>query len=214
MSRVRGDGQFNPVVIPDLALDTPKISRSRTDPALRQFIRGLIVEEFDGNEPPARVLDGLTAYVRALDQSACAGKADQPVNTSVHIGELVLEMGVVRQSLADNDPQSARLAMTAVRHRLGQMAARYQDVKRDLQLLVKLDKEIAQIMTEPATDLRSKMAALDRWSGKLGRTVPRLIADEPQSLYNVERLRQWLAREAAVLPLGFADESRVAADLR
>lgn len=192
MSRVRGDGRFNPAVIPDLAFDTPTIARSRTDPAMRQFIRGLIVEEFDGSEPPPRVLDGLTAYVLALDRAACDGKAEQPVNASVHIGELVLELGVVRQSLADNEPQSARLAMTAVRHRLGQMAARYQMVERDFQRLVKLDKELAEVMANPASDQSSRIAALDRWSGQLGRSIPRLIADEPRSLYDPERLREHL----------------------
>jgi hypothetical protein len=197
MSRVRGDGQFNPALIPDLALDTPKISRKRNDPALRAFIRGLVVEEFDGREPPARILDGLTAYIRAFDPAACAGKREQPVTAAVHIGAMVLEIAAVRHSLVDGDPQSARLALTAVRHRLGQMAARYQKVKPSRQLLVDLDKELARTMADPATEPNDRVKALDRWTTRFSRAAPRLLADEQRSLYEPERLRQWLGRNGS-----------------
>jgi hypothetical protein len=194
MSRVRGDGHFNPTLIPDLALDRPKISRSRSDRALRVFIRGLVVEEFDGREPPARILDGLTAYVRALDPAACAGKGEQPITAAVHIGALVLETAAARQSLVDGDPESARLALTAVRHRLGQMAARYPAVKPSIQLLVDLDRDLARIMADPATEQSGRVKPLDRWTTRFSRAAQRLQADEPRSLYEPERLRQWLGR--------------------
>ena len=58
MSTKRGDGAFNPKAIPDLAGDPAKLKISR-DPAkqdLQTFIHGLIVDEFDGPEPPPEVL--------------------------------------------------------------------------------------------------------------------------------------------------------------
>ena len=60
MSARRGDEVFDPRPIPDLAAPG-KVARVRGDPALGAFVRGLIVEEFDGREPPPAVLDGLVA---------------------------------------------------------------------------------------------------------------------------------------------------------
>src|SRR5215210_5068995 len=58
LSSHRGDGKFNPKPIPDLAGDPAKriVSREPVKRDLERFIRGLIVEEFDGPEPPTAVL--------------------------------------------------------------------------------------------------------------------------------------------------------------
>jgi len=47
--------------------------------SLRRFIEGLVVEEFDGAVPPPAVIDGLVAYVAALQPGACpTGDARHP----------------------------------------------------------------------------------------------------------------------------------------
>ena len=72
MSSHRGDGRSNPTLIPDLSgpAHALKVSRDPSARALEAFIRGLIVEEFDGPEPTAMTLDGLAGYVRALSPGA------------------------------------------------------------------------------------------------------------------------------------------------
>ena len=71
MSKVRGDGNFNPVVIPDIAMRDGKQIKDRKGPEFRAKVRGLVVEEFDGQEPPPYVFDALVAYLDSLDPSAC-----------------------------------------------------------------------------------------------------------------------------------------------
>ncbi len=74
----RGDGKDNPVPIPDLAAPTSELRIDRHRPGeLEAFIRGLVIEEFDGPEPTADVLRGLAGYVRALRPDAC----DQTIHT-------------------------------------------------------------------------------------------------------------------------------------
>lgn len=70
-SQIRGDRTDNPKRIPDLAKDSHAIPRSGDRAALKAFVRGLIVEEFDGPVPDPAVLTGLAAYVAALDGAKC-----------------------------------------------------------------------------------------------------------------------------------------------
>ena len=69
----RGDGQFNPKPIPNLAGDKAllKIDQSQDRGELELFILGLITQEFDGPTPSPAVLTGLASYVRALSPQAC-----------------------------------------------------------------------------------------------------------------------------------------------
>jgi hypothetical protein len=198
MSRIRGDGNFNPQPIPDLAVDAPKVSHDPASPALRAFVRGLIVEEFDGAEPPARVLDGLTAYVRALDSAACAGKPPQPNSVAVQIGEVVLSLAVIRQAWADRAPDSAQLAIGGLRDRLGQIAARYDGMPGDVKRLVALDRQLARLAGAYLNDPAQAGLALDRWSIQFARAALRLKASEPQSLYDANRLAISLGRSAPI----------------
>ena len=88
MSKRRGDGTVNPRPIPDLA-GPPSARIVSHDPAgraLERFIRGLIVEEFDGPEPAPAVLDGVAAYVRAIRAEGC-GKSDVPVTLARRLDE-------------------------------------------------------------------------------------------------------------------------------
>ncbi|HEX7887443.1 MAG TPA: hypothetical protein VF474_15820, partial [Phenylobacterium sp.] len=58
----RGNGVHDPKPIPDLSGPRDKLKVAAQD--LAPFIRGLVVEEFDGHEPPAAVLQGLADPVR------------------------------------------------------------------------------------------------------------------------------------------------------
>ena len=83
----RGDGIDNPKPIPDLSGPRAllKVSRDPKKPDLRNFIHGLVTQEFDGAEPPPAVMDGLAAYVRSLTPEACPpvrSRADPPGRAS------------------------------------------------------------------------------------------------------------------------------------
>lgn len=71
-SKVRGNGAFDPVPIPDLAArDGAQIS-DRKSKLFEDKVRGLIVEEFDGQAPPDYVFDAVLAYLDSLDIAHCA----------------------------------------------------------------------------------------------------------------------------------------------
>ena len=69
MSKVRGDGTFNAVRIPDLAAKDGKQIKDRRSAEFRTKVHGLIVEEFDGQEPPADVFNSVLLYLDRLDAS-------------------------------------------------------------------------------------------------------------------------------------------------
>jgi hypothetical protein len=70
-SKVRGDGTFNPVPIPDVAARDGHQIKDRKSAAFRAKVHGLIVEEFDGQEPPPYVFEAVIGYLDALDIGAC-----------------------------------------------------------------------------------------------------------------------------------------------
>lgn len=189
----RGDGIANPKPIPDLAADLPKISRDPASPALRTFIRGLIVEEFDGLEPPARILDGLAAYVRALRRLTCG--ADMPRSAASEAGDAVAAAFAARTALAGNDPGSARLLLSAARSALGRIDERYPGQPAIARLLQRRDDELRRLQADIAAG-RSADRALTRWAKTMTRDTAALRAAEPGSLYPAAML------DRALTPMG------------
>jgi hypothetical protein len=122
MSSHRGDGRFNPKPIPDLggARAKLKVSRDPDKRELESFIRGLVVEEFDGPEPSAAVLDGLAAYVRALRPEAC-GRKEVRIGLSSRLAmvDRAVELGL------DESGETRRLLLAAARSQLGAIDERF-----------------------------------------------------------------------------------------
>jgi hypothetical protein len=125
MSHHRGDSVFNPVRIPDLAVDRPKVTRDATSPALRSFIRGLIVEEFDGPEPPPAVLDALVGYVRAMQPDRCTSSNRIPISLGRHLADSAGALEMAQFAEANGDEATAWLLIAAARHSLGLIHERY-----------------------------------------------------------------------------------------
>lgn len=72
LSKVRGDGNFNPVAIPDVGLRDGKQIRDRRSAEFKAKVRGLVVEEFDGQEPSVEVFDALIVYLDSLNPLSCS----------------------------------------------------------------------------------------------------------------------------------------------
>lgn len=191
MSSHRGDGAVNPKPIPDLA-SPGRISRDKVDGELERFIRGLIVEEFDGPEPPKAVLRGLADYVRAMDIKTCP-----PSVSRLTLGGLLVEAGEAADAAGAAaeavDRETMRLLVAAARSALGRIDERFQvaglESARDI--LVDADAELRAIREIPAADAA---AALTAWKR---RWMPRLAAletMEARSLFSPAVLRRRLAR--------------------
>ena len=183
----RGDGIVNPKPIPDLAADPPKISRDPASPALRSFLRGLIVEEFDGLEPPARILDGLAAYVRAL-RSDCGGTEQRGVTNDA--GNAAAAVMAARNALAAGDSASARLLIGAARSALGQIDERFPNRPDIEALLMRRDGELRRLQADPSA------RKLARWAAQMRRDNAVMRAAEPGSLYAPAALERALASAA------------------
>jgi hypothetical protein len=184
MSSHRGDGNMNPKPIPDLAgpLAARIVSRAPESRALERFIRGLIVEEFDGPEPAPPVLDGIAAYVRGIDTGKC-GKGEVPITLAARLDEA---SEAVALSL-DADRETKRLLIASARSTLGEIDERFQrpGLERARSLLREADEELRAI--------RAGNGSAHDWLGRWPERRRRLLIAGKRSLYAPDVLRRALA---------------------
>jgi hypothetical protein len=184
MSHSRGDGQFNPKIIPDLGHDTPKISRDPANRMLEEFLLGLVAQEFDGAPPSQRTLSALAAYVRAVQPSACAGSAQRPINLSTQLGEIVLGLSVAQKEAGRDDVSDLRLIIGGIRDRLGVIGARYVQRPKPLADLSRADRALAKIQDLTDSDPGAVPEALDQWQSQFARLAKSLTREEARSWFN------------------------------
>jgi hypothetical protein len=187
MSSHRGDGVFNPKPIPDLAGDPAKLKVSR-DPArkdLERFIHGLIVEEFDGPEPPAAVLDGLAAYVRWLSPGACPRGGETPVTFEGSAFEVDTAVILAEAAFRRGDAPTARVMIASARSGLGRIDERFTDA-RSHELLRAADREL-RLLEESAAYSPKRF---EEWRSSWGRRKLQLRSAETKSLFVVKVLKR------------------------
>ena len=188
MSEKRGDDIFNPKPIPDLGGDPNKLKVKGTA-RLRDFIHGLIVEEFTGPEPSPAALDLVVAYVqRALAQSM-RGRA-----SADHVGGRSSTASIRRQPcrklrMWPATRQRAAICSAAARSTLGAIDERFQ---------------LAGLDQRASTDLREADAELFRlqeggsglartWKRDWPRRKRVLRAVGSRSLFNPDVLQAGIA---------------------
>lgn len=192
LSSHRGDGVFNPKPIPDLAsaVSLRHAARSGDRTALLAFIRGLIVEEFDGPEPSAATLEGLGEYVDHLRPSACTGTAPQPIRLDAALRDAREAMLAAQSAHAANDVAVARLMVASARSALQTIDERYRapELDRERLALTAASRELGAIREaidkgEPDVSARIAvwLAGMSRWSALLKR-------NEARSLFDAEKL--------------------------
>jgi hypothetical protein len=193
----RGDHLTDPRPIPDLGgpKRALKISQSPGSPALRTFIHGLITEEFDGHEPPAAVLDGLAAYVRAMDPAACSTNDVEPVTAGRDLTDVRRAMAAAKDALARGDAQTAIVMLQAARAGLGTLAERYDGPK--LSGIRKELTDAAHELSRAADEARRPGPAASRdlaaWTARSGGWEARTLRAAPLSLYDRSHLAKILA---------------------
>jgi hypothetical protein len=180
MSSHRGDGRFNPRPIPDLGgpREALKVSQDPADRKLESFIRGLVVEEFDGPEPSAAILDGLAAYVRALRPEACRGGGRRiSLASRLALAERAVELGAAERG------ETRRLLLAAARSQLGAIDERFAipGGAPARALLRDADRDLAA--------LRSGEGDLGAWRRRWPERRRRLLRLERTSLFDAGRLR-------------------------
>ena len=196
LSEKRGDGQANPIPIPDLAAPRSAVKIPREDgAALQAFIRGLIVEEFAGPEPAPRVLQGLAAYVRAINPQACPAKTRQRLTPAGAIEGIVESVRAADAALAENDNAVAISLLAAARAGLGRLSERF-PAEEDGPLRASLSSASQELAL--ARELARSDPAQAHWQITLflARTpswADRVLAAAPHSLFDAETIRGYFS---------------------
>jgi hypothetical protein len=202
LSSHRGDGIFNPKPIPDLAGPKAalKIDQDPRSGALEAFVRGIITEEFDGNEPPPAVLKGLAAYVRHLSPQACPAAPTEAVTVEGALADVRRAVRVATAALVRRDAAAAALMIESARSQLGDIDERYAgpQLAAERTLLEQAARDLGAAEGEAqhgagsqaAEDLTLWLAAAPRWEAPVRAAAGR-------SLYDPGRLAGWATRLAA-----------------
>ena len=193
----RDDGIDNPKPIPDLGgpKDRLRIDQAHESAALRQFIRGLVVEEFDGAEPPPAVLDGLTAYVRALDPAQCPAKADEPVRASASINDTRRAVRAAALMLSRGDVPTAALLIEAAQSQLARIDERYSlpGLSGDRSRLRAASLDLSSALADVRAGRARSQSELGDWLVRLPLWSRDIERDEGRSLYDPRVIQARLA---------------------
>lgn len=187
-SAARGNGRFDPVIIPDLAVPG-KVSRDPASGALEPFIRTLIVEEFAGQEPTPAMLGALATYVRSI--GTCSDGSARTARTLDDQLQLISAgLRGAAEMARRGDPVAARALVAAARHQLGLIAERYPVPRFRAEQRALLDASRGlQVLSGQSADMEAFTTSATAWRASLdGGLAPRLRAKAPRSLYNPAKL--------------------------
>lgn len=185
MSEHRGDGIFNPKPIPDLAGDPAKL-RVKETPKLRDFVHGLITQEFDGPEPSPGALNSIVAYVRALGPGSCPKRSLQPISLASQLADVGSAVELARTAYATRDRGTGRALLAAARSMLGSIDQRFE--------VTGLEEPRAQLRAADQRLFRLQQGngSWTAWRADWARQQRALRSAEPRSLYNPAVLRKAL----------------------
>ena len=194
MSKTRGDATFNPKVIPDLVASKFAVSRDPDKGELKAFIRGLIVEEFDGEEPPPAVLDGLTAYVRALSPGACKSRGLVGITLDGLLADVDSAVRLAENSWSNGDPDTALVLVGAARSMLGSVDERFQlpGLEPSRTALRSADNQLRALRLAMAYNVPSVAVGFRAWDRDWPARKVALRKQESRSLFSPSVLRRRL----------------------
>ena len=188
----RGDGINNPKPIPDLSGPRAllKISRDPKKPDLRNFIHGLVTEEFDGAEPPPAVLEGLAAYVRSLKPEACPPNPASSIRMQSVMADATRAMRAAQAAISRKDAATAVLMVASARTQLGLIYERYQapTLDKERALLRDADLDLAAIQNNLRAGDAMGAMRLALWPGQASVLAGKIQVSEDKSLFDTRRL--------------------------
>lgn len=184
-SKTRGDGVHNPVVIPDLAGVAGKTAfGGRRDPTLDLFVRGVIVEEFQGQEPSPRAFAGVLAYLRALEPAACVAPARLTLARAAD--DVRRAAAAAEASAALGDDATTRALALAVQDRMARIAERLPSPLFDA------ERRQLQMLSRELSDARTASAFGPAWIARFDASIARVARRERRTYFNAKTLRKAL----------------------
>jgi hypothetical protein len=188
-SAVRGDGTMNPRPIPDLVgVGARATFGSGGETSLRAFVHSVIVEEFQGAEPPPRALDGVIAYLEALDADACPAQATQPLSLAESADDVRRARAAAIESAAGGDEASAALAVLAAQDAIARIVERLpaQRFARSRRALEGLASDLGRMRAAP--DLAAALSE-PGWRVRYDAAIAKLTPRERETYFNEAVLR-------------------------
>ena len=189
-SRTRGDGVANPVEIPDLNGVTHRDAFGGVrDPSLEHFVHGVMVEEFQGQEPSAEVMASVLAYLRALDEGECTRGA-APISLASTADDVRRALAAAEQS----DAPTARLLLLAAQDAVGRIVERLPARKfsRDRARFERLSRDLGALRRDDVHEAVS--AAAPAWRARFNAAVARVARKERRTYFNEATLQAALER--------------------
>jgi len=190
----RGDGIDNPRPIPDLSGPKAKlvVDQNPATQRLEYFIHGLVTEEFDGPEPPKAVLEGLAAYVRALDPAACPRPTTEPVTVGYFLTDARRAIRAAEGEIAAGDASAAILMVASARTRLGLIDERFAGpaLAASREEIRAADRRLAQAQDALRAHSPQARTGLEAWLADSRALETHLAARSPASLFDPQRLTE------------------------
>lgn len=189
----RGNAKFDPVKIPDLTAPG-KISRTADSQDLEKFIRELIVEEFNGQEPSPSVLAALSHYVRSLSAESDGPRVALTVESQlVAVDRAVL---AAKQARERDDVPLSHLLLASARHRLGLVHERYvgKGLAKQRNAIISASRKLGAV--QDMKDKADFMNALEQWQRSYQKTRKLVRKKQHLSLYDPARLKAALTQAA------------------
>src|SRR6185295_14215549 len=155
---------------------------------LRDFVHGLITQEFDGPEPSPAALDSVVAYVSALSPAACPKGPGPAISLAAKLAEVDSAVGLAQRAYVTGDAATGRALLAAARSTLGAIDERFQsaglgDVRDQLK---QADSVLFRLQETGAA------GAWAQWRRDWPKHARALRAAEPRSLFNPAVLRKML----------------------
>lgn len=192
------DGIDNPLEIPSLrgVKSKEQLGQDRRTASLREFTRRVIVTEFSGAEPDALLLDALIAYQEKLQP---APAVYEPVSLQQDLADLVRHLDALHLPLAEENAALADRMTLMIRGQIGFIHERFadEDIRSSRSLLEDWSRQLAGIadQAERGEWVRARSALADLRQ-VIATPAAALATDLPRSLYQPERLKEWLSKPA------------------
>lgn len=184
-SAKRDDGAFNPRPIPNLVdiAEDARLDRAHGLDRIEDFIGSAITDEFQGAPPPASVLAGLTAYVGALQSSACP---DEPRSLTPRsaMKDVIRALRVADAALAYDDAPAADFAILSAQGELGAMYERFAGMTEEQAAITEYSRALGRLRPLTETAPNGARVRLEEYLMDARRIGWRLNAAKAGSLYN------------------------------
>jgi hypothetical protein len=194
-STTREDGIINPVVIPSLVDRASAPPFGTTVPAsdLRTFLHTAIVDEFQGEPPPKAVSEGVLAYLESLQSGGCPAERSEAVTFDADTRELLETLGVVVETLEQDNLRAAMFALTSSRAALERVYRRFPERVSAREGLVDSSMALSSLREELEEQGVSKtLASLEEERLRLEAVLRKLATQVDGSYYDPRVLRSVL----------------------